>query len=243
MPNTKHVFFDLDNTLTPSRQPMKREHGELFARLCEQKDVVAVSGQELKSFHSQLPAAAAGRYYVLAQVGNHAYAKDGSTLWEEKPNAEQTDLVLAFIRKLRQAYPREIRDENDIVELRGSLIGYSLIGHHEDPVKKAALDPGSVGRKKMLAAFGDDVKRLHDAGIDVTPAGTTTIEFFLAGKNKGFNIKRLLAHERWRADESLYIGDELEPGRNDESVIGIVPTHAVRNPDETFDFIKNNLLS
>jgi len=238
----KHVFFDLDNTLTPSRQPMQPHHGELFVELCKQKDVIGVSGQELASFRSQLPKAAEGRYYVLAQVGNHAYDKNGDTLWEERPSEEQTRLVLDFIALLRKTYPREVRDENDIVELRGSLIGYSLIGHHEDPKKKAALDPGSVERKKMLAGFPEEVKRLHAAGIDLTPAGTTTIEFFLAGRNKGFNILRLIDLKKWSKEDCLYVGDELEPGRNDESVIGVIPTHAVKDHNETFDFVKANLL-
>lgn len=238
----KHLFFDLDNTLTPSRQPMTERHAALFVELCRKKDVIGVSGQELASFRAQLPREAEGSYYVLAQVGNHAYAKNGDTLWEERPSEEQTKLVLDFIALLRERFPRKVRDEDDIVELRGSLIGYSLIGHHEEPAKKKALDPGSVMRKEMLATFPEEVRKLREAGIDLTPAGTTTIEFFLAGRTKGFNIARLIEHEGWKKEESLYIGDELEPGRNDESVIGVIPTHAVKDPEETFEFIKENLL-
>ena len=238
----QHVFFDLDNTLTPSRQPMTPAHAALFDALCAQKDVIVISGQELASFHAQLPKEALGKYYVLSQVGNDAYDKDGTELWSERPNEEQTAAVLEFIAKLRIEFPMPVKNEDDIVELRGSLIGFSLIGHHEDPAKKAALDPGSVLRKKMLATFPDDVAALHEAGIDVSPAGTTTIEFFLAGHNKGFNIARFIESKGWKREDCVYLGDELEPGRNDETVIGIIPTHAVNNPDETFDFIKNNLL-
>ncbi|MDZ4227226.1 MAG: HAD hydrolase family protein, partial [Patescibacteria group bacterium] len=164
-------------------------------------------------------------------------------LWQEKPRREQAEAVLAFIRLLRKTFPRKVKDEDDIVELRGSLIGYSLIGHHENPAKKKALDPDAVERKRMLAQFPDEIEKLHNVGIDVSPAGTTTIEFFLAGRNKGFNIERLIEHERWKKEECIYIGDELEPGRNDESVIGVIPTHAVKDPEETFDFIRNELLS
>jgi HAD superfamily hydrolase (TIGR01484 family) len=238
----KHFFFDLDNTLTPSRQPMLPEHRTVFVEFCKAYDVIGVSGQELASFCSQLPVEAVGTYYVLAQVGNHAYDLNGEIMWQETPSEEQTQMVLDFVAKLRSAYPREVKDENDIIELRGSLIGYSLIGHHEDPEKKAALDPGSVLRKKMLAHFADEVARLREAGIDVSPAGTTTIEFFLAGRNKGFNIKRFIDFKKWSGEESVYVGDELESGRNDESVIGVIPTHAVTDPDDTFAYIASVLI-
>jgi HAD superfamily hydrolase (TIGR01484 family) len=239
----KHVFFDLDNTLTPSRQPMIPAHADLFDRLCDERDVIVVSGQELASFRSQLPAKSVGKYYVLSQVGNDAYDKDGTELWKERPTGEQTKLVLDFIALLRKTYPMEVKNENDIVELRGSLIGFCLIGHHEDPAKKSAFDPGSLERKAMLAAFPAEVARLREEGIDVTPAGTTTIEFFLAGRDKGYNIQRLIILKKWEKRECIYFGDELEVGRNDETVLGVIPTHKVANPDDTFRFIKENLLS
>ncbi len=235
----KHIFFDLDNTLTPSRQPILPAHAPLFVKLCAKYDIIAVSGQELASFRKQLPEGTP--YYVLAQVGNHAFDKNGVMLWQEKPTEEQTRAVLDFISMLRKTFPMPVKDENDIVELRGSLIGFSLIGHHEDPNKKAALDPGSLTRNRMLGTFPKEVQRLHDIGIDVSAAGTTTIEFFLAGKNKGFNILRLIEREGWNKDECVYVGDELEPGRNDETVIGVIPTRAVKDPEETFAFVAEML--
>ena len=76
----------------------------------------------------------------------------------------------------------------------------------------------------------------------VRPGGTTTFDFTIAGKDKGFNILRLIRHEGWKKEDCIYIGDALFAGGNDETVIGVIPTHAVKDPDDTFDFVKANLL-
>ena len=47
----------------------------------------------------------------------------------------------------------------------------------------------------------------------------------------------------WNKEECLYVGDALFPGGNDAVVVGVVPTHQIKDPDDTFRFIKENLLS
>ena len=51
-----------------------------------------------------------------------------------------------------------------------------------------------------------------------------------------------IGYINWKKEDCLYVGDALFPGGNDETVIGIVPTHAVKDPDDTFRFIESNLL-
>jgi hypothetical protein len=80
-------------------------------------------------------------------------------------------------------------------------------------------------------------------GVDVRPGGTTTFDFTIAGKHKGFNIMRLIEKEGWKKEDCVYVGDALFPGGNDETVIDVIATHAVNDPDETFRFIEQSLLS
>lgn len=238
----KHVFFDLDDTLTPSRTMMKAEHVPLFVRLCKAKDVIVVSGAQESQIKKQIPAEASGLYVILSQNGNYAIGKDGTVLWSERFSPEQEQAINAFIRSVHDELALKVRDENDLVEHRGSQISYSLIGHNEAREIKRAFDPDASKRKAILAAHEKDVERLRSLGIEITAGGTTCLDIFLLGKNKGFHVPRLIEHEGWSKEDSLYVGDALEPGRNDESVIGVIPTRAVKDPNETFDFIKNNLL-
>jgi HAD superfamily hydrolase (TIGR01484 family) len=239
---TKHFFFDLDKTLTRSRTPMASEHQELFGRLCDSYDVVVVSGAQESQMRYQVTPRFDGRYWALTQRGNHAIAKDGSVLWKEDFTDAQVAAIFGFIKMIEEELKLEVSDKNDLVEHRGSQVGYSLIGHHEDVEKKYAFDPKSELRKELLSRHRVDVERLHAAGIDVEPGGTTSLDFMLAGQHKGFNITRFLKHTGWSKDECIYVGDELEPGRNDESVIGVIPTHAVTDPDDTFAYIASVLV-
>jgi phosphomannomutase len=239
----QHIFFDLDNTLMLSRTTMATQHQALFKKLCDQKDVIVVSGAQESQIRTQIPEEIGASYFVLGQTGNHAVGKDTQTLWKETFTDEQTRAALDLIETIKNELQLSVKDPNDLVELRGSQISYSPIGHHEDLEKKYAFDPGATKRLTILTNHSTDVDHLRSVGIDVVPGGTTCFDFFLAGKNKGYNVMRLIELQGWNKDECLYIGDALFPGGNDETVIGVIPTHAVKNPDETFRFIEENLLS
>ncbi len=238
----KHFFFDLDKTLTTSRSPMAHAHAEIFERLCKERDVVVVTGGNMASIREQLPARTENAYYVLAQSGNHAVDKDGAIMWYEELSQEQTAAVLAFVDILKRHFKVAVKDEADLVEHRGAQIGYSVVGYHEDVAKKYAFDPGDAKRAAALAAHPAEVEHLRSLGIEAVPGGTTTINFYALGRHKGFNISRFLTRMNWQAEDCIYVGDALFPGGNDETVIGVIPTHAVENPDETFEFIESHLL-
>lgn len=238
----KHFFFDLDKTLTTSRSAMDPAHQEIFARLCEHADVVVVTGGTVGQIQEQVTPRFNGQYFALAQSGNHALDKEGKLLWQESINTSQTAEVTAFIELLKKHFDIEVRDENDLVEHRGAQISYSVLGFHESVEKKYAFDPDESHRAAVLKAIPDAAQRLLENGIEVTPAGTTTYNFILAGKHKGFNVTRLMEREGWQKDHCIYVGDALFPGGNDESVIGVVPTHAVMSPDDTFAYLSSILV-
>ncbi|RJQ33974.1 HAD-IIB family hydrolase [Candidatus Parcubacteria bacterium] len=235
----KHFFFDLDKTLTTSRSPLTVPHEELFDKLCAQNDVVVVSGGSSQQIREQITPRFDGRYFILAQSGNEAYDKSGTALWNEPLTEPQVKEIVAFIEKLKEYFNVPVKNENDLWENRGAQVSYSVIGFHEDIDKKYAFDPSEEKRQAALKALGDDRIALANAGVEVTPAGTTTFNFLPKGKHKGFNILRLIKQEAWRTEESIYVGDALFPGGNDESVIGIIPTYAVTNPDDTFKYIES----
>jgi phosphomannomutase len=237
----RHIFFDLDDTLTPSRSPMKADHVPAFLELCNSKDVIVISGAQESQMITQLPAESDGHVYRLTQNGNHAIAPDGHVLWSERFSAEQEAAVLAFIQTVHDELKLPVKDENDLVENRGSQISYSLIGHNEAREVKKAFDPDAAKRKSILAAHSADVERLKNLGIEITAGGTTCFDIFLLGKNKGYHVGNLIEKMGWNKEDSVYVGDAIEPGRNDESVIGVIPTHPVKDPDDTFIFIKQML--
>ena len=222
---------------------MEPAHQELFEQLCKKKDVVVASGGKLEQIREQVTPRFTGMYFVLAQSGNHCVDPGGTELWNDQLSPEQTAAINAFIEKLKTYFDVEVQDPHDLVEHRGAQISYSVIGFHESLENKYAFDPDDSKRQTALTELSNDVTQLHEAKVEVTPAGTTTFNFYELNKHKGYNITRLLETKEWDKGDCMYIGDALFPGGNDETVIGVIPTHAVQNPEETFDFIIKTLLS
>lgn len=237
----KHIFFDLDGTLTASRTRMIEEDVPIFDALCASHDVIVVSGAEEKQMRAQLPVKIDHGYYLLTQNGNHAIDKEGGVLWSERFTDEQKILIRAFVKDIHDEIRLTVKDEGDLVEDRGSQISYSLIGHHEDLAKKQQFDPEGAKRKALLAARGIEVQHLFERGIEITVGGTTCLDIFQAGKNKGSNVTRFIEKMGWDKRDCIYFGDALEPGRNDHTVVGVIQTQAVTGPEQTFSFINKML--
>ncbi|MBI5644822.1 HAD-IIB family hydrolase [Candidatus Kaiserbacteria bacterium] len=238
---SKHIFFDLDKTLTASRTPMALGHQALFARLCDIRDVIVVTGGTREQIREQITPQFDGRYYILAQSGNQVFSKDGSILRDEKLSEIQLAAIMRCIDLLKKHFAIQVRDENDTVENRGAQVAYSVLGFHEDVKKKYAFDPDDSRRQAALATFTKEREQLLENGVEVIPAGTTNFSFIPAGRHKGYNVERFRKDMRWEKDDCAYVGDALFPGGNDESVIGVIPTKSVKNPDDTFIFIKDML--
>lgn len=237
----KHFFFDLDNTLTPSKSHILPEHAPIFLELCERADVIVVSGHGPTDIRAHLEAAVEGKYHILGQNGNYCELKDGTVLWNHSLTDEQKHATYAFIDKAKRLLGLTVRDESDLVEDRDSQIAYSLIGHHEDHAVKNAFDPKHEKRLGLLATLKADVEVLKNADVEVRSGGTTVLDFFAFGKNKGHNVAAFIKAMQWVADDCVYVGDALFPGGNDETVVGVITTQAVNGPEDTFAFISKML--
>jgi phosphomannomutase len=238
-----HVFFDLDNTLTPSKSIILPEHAPILKKLSECADVIVVSGHGEKDIRKHLTSSLAGTYHILGQNGNYAETKDGKVLWSRSLVHGQKDAIHSFILKAKAHLTLSVRNESDTVEDRDSQIAYSLIGHHEEKNIKDAFDPKHEKRLKLLRDLSGEVEKLKAADVEVRSGGTTVLDFFTLGRNKGYNVGEYIREMAWNKDDCLYIGDALFPGGNDETVVGVIQTHEVSDPGDTFRFIEENLLS
>ena len=237
----KHFFFDLDNTLTPSKSLIEPAHVPILKQLSERADVIVVSGHGEADIRSHLTEALHSSFYTLGQNGNRAVTKDGTVLWNNSLTKEQREAILAFIAKARASLNYVVRDENDIIEDRDSQIAFSLIGHHEDKAKKDAFDPRHEIRFKLLKDLASDVEALKNANVEVRIGGTTNLDFFEYGKNKGYNVNVFIEKMGWEKADCIYIGDALFPGGNDETVVGVIETYAVKDYRETYEYLEKML--
>ncbi len=224
----KHIFFDLDNTLTRSRSPITREMSTLLNALTKKHNVFVVSGADAKQISTQIGSTLSGKYWSIGQNGNACITPKGEVLWENKMNWLEKHEVSAYAYKLFSAKLFPHKDKLDLLQDRGCQLSYSFIGHHEDVSKKEMFDSDKKKRSMVLKKFPFKSKT-----VEVKIAGTTCFDFYIKGSNKGSNIAQLIKKMGWKKSECLYVGDALFKNGNDESVIGIIPTKAVKDPSET----------
>lgn len=216
-----HLFFDLDNTVTRSRSKISPTLKAILSKA--KHDIIIVSGATCAQIAWQVDGV---NCYKLGQNGNHATRPDESILWEERLSQTDKDAINNHIVSIEKTWP--VSDVMDLVQDRGCQISYSLLGHNEVLEKKEAFDPHSDVRKDILVRFP-----FNSETIDVQIGGTTCLDYTAKGKHKGFYVNRLIQELGWNKDECIYFGDMLFPGGNDESVIGVIKTQPVDNPEDT----------
>jgi hypothetical protein len=227
----KYIFFDLDDTLTPSRAEILPETIPVLRELIKDREVIVVSGAQTERIINQVGKEFEDKIWLLAQNGNHAAAPGGKQLWYDEIT-DQSEII-NHISKL-QTLLDSIND--DMIEHRGCQISFSCVGQHADLALKRKFDPDFSKRRSMLGKFPFDSEN-----YEVRIGGTTNFDYFKKDKHKGTNVRRLAEAHGWDMDHCLYIGDAIFPGGNDEAVIGICDTRLVSGPHETIEVIKEIL--
>ena len=220
----KHFIFDLDGTITESRQTIKPE---TFKALCslECEDVSVISGASKEQMKKQL-----GTFkprYILAQSGND------NKFWKNELTQEQKTEINKHIASIKEAYPEYFLNETDLLQDRGSQVALSFIGHNANIQDKKAFDQQGDFRREVLNNIP-----FNSEDLEVRVAGTTCLDYTIKDGTKGKNIEKLIRALNWNKDECIYFGDALAPGKNDETVVGIIQTVEVKDPEDLIEKLK-----
>lgn len=207
----------MDGTITRSRSLITQEMKEVLGKL--PKPVVVISGASYEQIEKQLDGFPA---LIMAQNGNDAFP-----YWEDRiePPGEIPKEIMEHIHLISQV-------KDDMIEHRGCQISLSFLGHHAPISEKEKFDPDKSFRTKVLQMYP-----FKSENYEVKIAGTTCLDYFKKGHHKGYNIEKLIKTLNLKKKQCLYIGDALFPGGNDESVIGVIETKQVENPQETYEYL------
>ena len=221
----KHLFFDLDKTIAPSRQPiLPPMHEFLSAR---KEDIVIVSGQLCEKIEWQSNRL---RAYYLGQNGNHALDPDCNLLWNTPLNEFERMEINAHIDLLKKHLREKPNPKYDPIEDRGAQITFSPIGNTAPVELKRDYDPDASKRIAMLKQY----PFLSETIIAVI-GGSTSIDYIPKLRHKGANVQKLINHLGWNPNECIYFGDGLYPGGNDEFVIGVIETRPVTDEIDCYE--------
>jgi HAD superfamily hydrolase (TIGR01484 family) len=229
----KHLFFDMDKTVAPARQPILPEMYELLSSLTE--DITIASGQYAEKIKWQSGGLKA---YRLGQNGNEATDEAENVLWYTPLTQAQKDEIMAHIHKLEALLPEPLNHDWSPIEDRGAQITFSPIGNTAPLELKMAYDPTREKRDALLEAVPFVSEELI-----VKIGGSTSIDYFHKDRHKGSNVAKLIALKGWDKDECVYLGDGLYPGGNDEAVIGVIDTIPVDDHIDCYNKLKELLLT
>lgn len=228
----KHIFSDMDGTLTQSRSAIREDLTHIIQHSLSHGFTFAIiSGASRQQIEKQIPLVVKNlkNLWVMGQSGCDTMTESVS-LWNvslTKPQIQQIDahmrLVLKSLGKV---------DSTDLIEYRGGQVSLSLVGHNAGKGVKRAFDPKGDVRRNIL-----DTIPFKSDDLMVRIGGTTCLDYTYSGWGKQGNIKRLIEHMGWNKDECVYIGDQLYKGGNDEDMIGYIDTIQVDSPEQTYKVV------
>jgi len=202
-------IFDLDGTITESRQKISKELKDFLSNL---PNLTVISGASKEQMEYQLDGL---KCNILSQSGND------TPLWQNKLTAQEKHEIYRHIFSLDWII------EPWMIEDRGCQLSPSLIGHKAPFDIKKKFDPDQKIRKKLLKKCPFKSRTLV-----CRIAGTTCIDYTRKNGDKGHNLERWIKENKLNKDDCIYFGDALFEGGNDESVIGVIKTVEVLNPQD-----------
>jgi HAD superfamily hydrolase (TIGR01484 family) len=228
----KLVLFDLDDTLTESKQPLSEEMARKLVEMSEHRIITIISGASAKQMNLQSKIIndilKEEKYERFADKSTFIYMPTCGTkiikVQDERPellfDEPLEESELQYIQHVIESTgvlaisPEETWGE--VVEQRGSQITISFLGQEAPPEKKKEWDPDKSKRKIIQQILQS---KLPD--YEVKFGGSTSIDITKKGVDKAYGLMKLLSKFKLEDDKNinmrdvLFFGDALEQGGND----------------------------
>ena len=203
--NQKYIF-DVDGTLTPSRQKINPEFATWFTSFCMENDVYLVTGSDYKKTQEQLgDRLLRWPIFVYNCSGNDVWAKGEHIRGSEW---KLPDYVKEFLEYRLNSSKFILRTGQHFDERPGS-VNFSILG------RGATLKERMLYRKwdlepKARQRIVEDFARNFGNELEATIGGETGIDIYPIGRNKS----QILAD--FGNDNYLhFFGDAMGPNGND----------------------------
>ena len=205
----KKFIFDVDGTLTPSRQRIDEEFLSFLFRFTFDNDVYLVTGSDRAKTLDQVTP-------ELYDNCERVYNCSGSDVYEGDTNVYRSEWELPwdverFLFDELDYSQFPIRNGNHI-ERRPGGVNFSILGRHVDPF---------LGRKEYMRWDKDtderaviaDRLRSNFPGLSVALGGQTGIDIGPYGSDKSQILR-----DFDESDDIHFFGDRMEKGGNDYSL-------------------------
>jgi HAD superfamily hydrolase (TIGR01484 family) len=242
----KLVAFDLDGTLAPSKGPISNDMGKALRDLLGVAQVCIISGGTREQIMSQvvdlLPDKSNLRNLHIMPTSGAQYLKRHLGGWRvvysEKLSEEEIERITQNIHvtaALLGEWPEN--PHGAVIENRGTQVTFSALGQNAPIEEKELWDPTGVRKDRFRRTLASLLLE-----FDVRSGGSTSIDITKVGIDKGFGIDELIKRTGLKPDDVLFVGDRLDEGGNDHSVMRTgANCYPVDGPLDTLQLIKDLL--
>lgn len=244
----KLIVFDMDGTLTPSRQEMDSEMVEIFKELLSKYKVWVISWWDYNQFEKQVipflwddevllwnlylcPTCSTKMYTYNDWSWNKMYSLDFS-------DDEKKYIISVLNKAIDDLSLKPEKTWWELVEDRWTQITYRALWQKAPLEEKLKYDPDFEKRKRIRNYI---IKDLQDYNILIW--WTTSIDITRAWVDKAYWVKKLSENVGIDLDDIIFVWDAVFPWWNDYppfDKLGIT-TKKVFSVDDTKRFIKNFL--
>ncbi len=237
------IIFDIDGTLTRSKQSLESEMAELISQLLKKYKVAIISGASYKQFEWQILASLncdseeLKNLYLLPVDGTVLCVYQGG--WQCKDSETLSTDEKEMIKKaFENVFEKSGLDKpekiyGELIEDRGAQLNFSALGQNAPIEFKESWDPLNTKREKVILALKQILPN-----FSMRIGGTTSIEITKTDIDKGYGIERLARELSIPKEEMLYVGDKIFKGGNDEPALRLgLQYKAVKNLEETKEVI------
>lgn len=229
-------LFDVDGTLTPSRQKIDKEFSKFFSKFCKTNEVYLVTGSDRDKTVEQL-----GK--ILYNKSKRVYNCSGNSVWEKSKNVHTSEwncpCALSSYLELELNASKFKLKTGKHVEERPGCINFSILGRGEDNMKYrseyVAWDRQTEERDKLA----QNLRRLFP-DLSITVGGETGLDISPKGHDKS-----QILHDFETHDTITFFGDKTFVGGNDYSIAHAIITndlgmvHQVSDFKETWEILKS----
>ena len=213
----KLFIFDIDGTLTPSRQKMTKEFKEFFERWVNFNKFYLVTGSDLPKLQEQMD------YFDIEAEG--IFTCCGNEFWRPDPHIVNVSAELIYENKFelpehlkmflniilsQSKYPHRYGNH---IEDRGSMVNFSIVGRDCSQHQREIFfewDNQNQERKKIA-----NIIKQKAEGIDAVIGGQISIDIYPEGNDKSQILDVIKQDRLVEPDEYIFIGDRTMKGGND----------------------------
>ncbi len=239
----KLIVFDLDGTLTESKQPLDLEMTDLLKKLLSFTYVGITGGGSFAQFSKQLSSLLdhpqlLPKLFLFPTNGAYLY-RYLDDAWQEEYShlltpADKNQIFMSFDQALKDIhYTKPPQTYGPVLEDRNSQITFSALGQDAPLAVREAWRQTSDRRKEIKTAL-----EKYLPNFDIVIAGVTSIDIIAKNVNKSLAINYAQKILNLSNNEVIFVGDSLFVGGNDYlAKRSPVETVSVKGPVETKTFI------